>query len=86
MSNGIVVDHRESHVRYAISESNFNEKLHKKVRDLKPGESVRGYRPHPIKRLGEAETATYLPTTPDPATLPENQTEGSSTEGTKDAK
>lgn len=45
MTRGIVVDHKESNVRYAISEKNFNPELHRKVRDLKPGESVLSYRP-----------------------------------------
>lgn len=45
MSKGIIVDHKESGVRYAVSEHNFNDKVHKKVRDLKPGESVLGYSP-----------------------------------------
>jgi len=45
MSKGIVVDHKESHVRFAISERNFNEKLHTKVRDLKAGETVIGFTP-----------------------------------------
>lgn len=55
MTKGIIVDHRESRVRYAISEQNFNKKVHKRVRDLKPGETILGYRPHPIARLGEKE-------------------------------
>lgn len=55
MSNGIIVDHKESHVRFAISESNFNPEVHKHVRDLKPGETILGYKPRPIERLGEAE-------------------------------
>lgn len=44
-SHGIVVDHVESGVRYAISDKNYNVKLHRKVRDLKPGETVRGFQP-----------------------------------------
>ncbi len=44
-SHGIVVDHKESGTRYAVSDKNYNEKVHKKVRDLRPGETVLGYRP-----------------------------------------
>jgi len=71
MSKGIVVDHRESRVRYAISAHNFNEKIHKLVRDLLPGETVLGYQPHPIKRLGEKEPEQTLPDTT-PAEVPES--------------
>ncbi len=46
MTHGIVVQHKETKVRYAVSEANYNEKVHTKVRDLKPSESVLGYRPH----------------------------------------
>ena len=59
--SGIVVDHKEAGVRYAISERNFNEKVHVKVRDLKPGETVLGFRPKPLGALlseGE-ETVEY---------------------------
>lgn len=45
MSSGIVVDHKESGVRYAISEAHLNPEVHEKVRDLKPGETVQGYQP-----------------------------------------
>jgi len=44
---GIVVDHKESGVRYAISESNFREATHDYVRDLKPGETVINFKPKP---------------------------------------
>lgn len=42
-SNGIVVDHKESGNRYAIKEDNFNSKVHRKVRDLRPGETPLGF-------------------------------------------
>lgn len=51
-SHGIVVDHKESGVRYAVSDRNYNEKIHRKVRDLRPGETVVGYQP---KRLPSSE-------------------------------
>lgn len=57
-SHGIVVEHKESGVRYAISDSNYNEKAHRKVRDLRPGETVLGYRP---KRGSEASEAAPSP-------------------------
>lgn len=44
-SHGIVVDHKESGTRFAISDRNYDEKVHRKVRDLKPGETVLGYKP-----------------------------------------
>lgn len=59
MSRGIVVDHKENHMRYAISEKNFNPKVHKKVRDLRPGESVYSYQP---KRRPQGHTDTPAPT------------------------
>lgn len=77
MSKGIVVDHRESRVRYAISEKNFNEKVHKKVRDLQPGETVLGYQPRHISRLGEAET----PETPAATTAPTQGAAGEPSDG-----
>lgn len=57
MSQGIVVEHKESGVRYAISEANFNEAKHKKIRDLRPGESVRAYVPKTKTASGDAETS-----------------------------
>lgn len=45
MTHGIVVDHKESQVRYAIFEENFDEELHTRVRDLEPGETVLGFTP-----------------------------------------
>ncbi|QDF15977.1 hypothetical protein H3N89_gp12 [Microbacterium phage MonChoix] len=53
MSAGIVVKHKESGVQYAISEGNFNSKVHEKVRDLKPGESVRTYAPRKPEPISE---------------------------------
>lgn len=48
MARGIVVDH-ENGTRYAISQNNFNPKVHTMVRELKPGETVIGFTP---KRKG----------------------------------
>lgn len=54
---GIVVKHKETGVTYAISEDRFNAKVHKKLRDLEPGESVLAFRPKPERALGEATDA-----------------------------
>lgn len=54
MSHGIVVEHKENGIWFAVSERNFNPKVHKKVHDLKPGETVRGYLP---RRKQEASTS-----------------------------
>jgi len=59
MSRGIVVDHKESGVRYAVSEHNFNAEVHTKVRELKPGETVISFSPRPKGSLaGPGDTAT----------------------------
>lgn len=50
MSKGIVVEHKESGVRYAISEENQDKNTERKVRDLKPGETILGY----VPKLGPA--------------------------------
>lgn len=60
-SHGIVVDHKESGTRFAISDRNYDEKLHRKVRDLRPGETVRGYVP---KRRQETQEAPQTPGDP----------------------
>lgn len=44
-SHGIVVENKESGVRYAVSDANYDPTSERKVRDLKPGESVRSYAP-----------------------------------------
>lgn len=62
MANGIVVDHKKSGVRYAISEKNFNPKVHKKVRELEPGETVHGFQPMNKRSLSAIVTETVTPT------------------------
>jgi hypothetical protein len=57
-SNGIVVDHLETGVRYAISEANFDEKVVRKVRDLRQDESVASYRPKPRQAQGSGEAGS----------------------------
>ncbi|USH44763.1 hypothetical protein SEA_JUANYO_12 [Microbacterium phage Juanyo] len=53
-SHGIVVDHKETGVRYAISDVNYNPTIHSKVRDLKPHESVLSYKPRAKESLQDA--------------------------------
>ena len=55
-THGIVVDHKESGTRFAISDKNYNEKLHRKVRDLRPGETVWGYVPKRREQLSAGES------------------------------
>ena len=50
---GVVVDHKETGIRYAISEKNFNPDIHKRVRDLKPGETVLSFQPVARKTIGD---------------------------------
>lgn len=51
-SHGIVVDHTESGVRYAISDKNYDPAINRKVRDLKVGETVLGFKPIRREALG----------------------------------
>lgn len=53
MSNGIVVEGKESGVRYALREENFNPETETKVRDLKPGETILGYQPKQATPKGD---------------------------------
>lgn len=63
-SHGIVVEHKESRVRYAVSDKNFNEKVHRKVRDLRLGESTRTYQPKRAQSSQDASKALDDPNTP----------------------
>lgn len=71
MAAGIIVDHKETGIRYAVSPANFNEKVHTKVRPTKPGETVLGYKPRRKESLGDVAA---VPTPPKP--------EGSASVGT----
>jgi hypothetical protein len=51
-SHGIVVEGKESGLRYASHDRNFDPKTERKVRDLLPGESVLSY---PVKTLKQYE-------------------------------
>lgn len=61
MSHGIVVEHKGNGVRFAVSERNFNPEVHKKVRDLKPGETVRGYLPRRKQETSTTRTQSVKP-------------------------
>lgn len=54
---GFVVDHKESGVRYAVSPSNYNPKVHTKVRALKPHETPAAYQPKAAPSQAAAESA-----------------------------
>ena len=56
---GIVVESLSSGNRYARSERNFNPEREKKVRDLKPGETVIGFKTRE-KVLSHEEDAPVL--------------------------
>lgn len=76
MSDGKVVDHKETGIRYAIPEANFNDELHEYVRDLKPGETVLGFQPRSkpttkaARAADESSDDLGMPVTPDPAEVP----------------
>ena len=57
---GIVVESLSSGNRYARSERNFNPKREKKVRDLRPGETVIGFKTREKKVLSHEEDAPVL--------------------------
>lgn len=72
--HGIVVDHLPTGNRYAISDRHYDQRVHRKVRDLEPGETVIGYvhKPRQDRELRE-----------DSSSSPEDlatQAEGSSSE------
>lgn len=54
---GYVVDHKESNVRYAVSESNFNPNIHTKVRELKQAETVLAFRPRRTQKATPTPSA-----------------------------
>jgi len=56
-THGIVVEHKESGVRYAVSDANYNPDVHRKVRDLRPGETVWSYQPRAKAPLGGAQAS-----------------------------
>lgn len=89
MSRGIVVDHKESGVRYAVSESNFDKNTEEFVRELGVGETVLGFTPLARVSLGTRVegTSLELPVTPDPKDVPNTTpTESAGTSSTADNK
>lgn len=54
--HGIVVEHKESGVRYASLDGNFDPKVETKIRDLRSGESVLSFVPRPKSRTNTQET------------------------------
>lgn len=61
---GIVVEHKDTKIRYAVKPENFREGVHRKIRDLKPGESPRTYQPRQAGKVVETKPAEAKPTTP----------------------
>ncbi|QKN87714.1 hypothetical protein IXEL_13 [Microbacterium phage Ixel] len=59
--HGIVVEHKETGIHYAVSDRNYNEKVHRKVRDLGPGETVRGYAPRRKESLSALSSPSGSP-------------------------
>jgi hypothetical protein len=95
---GMIVDHKEHGIRYAVSERNYNPEIHEFVRDMLPGETTQGYRPRPKGSLGgQASAPATQGAAGDQATdlsdqgedIPEtnepNQAEGTSTGVSEDA-
>lgn len=56
MSAGFVVEHKTSGIRYATSASNFDKVNERKIRDLKPHETVIGYAPRYVNNREEEPT------------------------------
>lgn len=94
--HGIVVEHKESGMRFAVSDRNYNPKVHRKVRDLKPGESVRTYSPRHSERVSAASSPEGGTSTPEAGDKSESEgsealrrtagstkTEGSASAGTQ---
>ncbi len=66
-SHGIVVEHKETGLHYAISDRNYDQAVHRKVRDLKEHESILSYTP---KRKGDLVEADSAEATPAPKATP----------------
>lgn len=78
--HGIVVEHKESGARYASLDANFDPDNERRIRDLRPGETVLSYSPKRAESLGGETEAPGAPGTPEEpakdltessATLPE---------------
>ena len=79
-SHGIVVEHKDSKLRYASHDRNFDPKSERYVRDLLPGESVLSY---PVKGVGMPDTE-FIELEAEPGLSDEEQDEDLETEGTTD--
>jgi hypothetical protein len=49
--HGIVVAHKELGTHYAVTDAAYNSEVHRKVRDLKPGESIYSFTPKDVLDL-----------------------------------
>lgn len=74
-SHGIVVENKESGLRYASHDRNFDPKTERKVRDLKVGETVLGFPVKPAR-------PSFKPVGADDDTEPEQDDEDLTTEDT----
>lgn len=53
--HGIVVEGKESGLRYASLDENFDPTTERKIRDLKPGESIFSYQPKRAPQSSEED-------------------------------
>jgi len=60
---GIVVRHKETGNTYAVSEENRNPDTEEKIRDLKPGESIRSFVHKPKETLKSDKPQAIKPAT-----------------------
>lgn len=60
-SHGVVVDHKEAKARYAVAPEFFDPAQHDYVRELEPGESVRGFIPKSLPDEKEDQAAEDEP-------------------------
>jgi len=67
--HGIVVEGKESGLRYASLDENFDPTTERKIRDLRPGESVLSYVPKRVSQDDSEEQGSPAPTN-DPAGEP----------------
>lgn len=70
--HGIVVEDKETGLRYARLPENYEPQVHKKIRDLKPGESITSYQPR-YKTQPNAVDTTEDTDLPEEAVQPEGR-------------
>ena len=51
--HGIVVEHKETGLRFASLDQHYNPDTMRKVRDLRPGETVLSYQPRHKSAIGD---------------------------------